>query len=143
MTATYSHADQRLWVLESLRSGPAGRRENLRLLAVDTVGAAAPEVVGVWPRTGLFEQHFLRIDRDGAVLLFSSSSRARVHLTAKLSPARGNIRLVGFGVRPRSLLQSPVVDEKGYWLIEAGVAPVRVANLGLGGAPWSDLGRCF
>lgn len=116
-----------------------------RLLGVGGMASvfAAPEVVGLWPRTGLFDQHFLKIDRDGAVLLFSSSTLLRGHLIAKLNPKRGDVRLAGLGVRSRSLVQAPVVDEKGYWLLEAGVAPTRLASLGLVGAPWADLGRCF
>lgn len=37
-----------------------------------------------WPRAGLFQQHFLRTDRDGAMLLVASSTKHHSHALVRL-----------------------------------------------------------
>ncbi|MCC6899792.1 MAG: hypothetical protein IT377_12505 [Polyangiaceae bacterium] len=79
------------------------------MLTVDPDTGQA-RVLGQWPRLGLFEQHCLRTDRDGAMLLFASSKKHQLDAVVRLELADGNLAPSGFRIRPRALALPPVVD---------------------------------
>lgn len=115
LAATYNHADGRLWILDEL---PHAKGKQARLLSVEPESGRT-RVLGSWPRAGVFEQHFLRTDRDGALLLVASSKKLHGHALVKLDVSGDELRPVGFRIRPRALAHPPVVDAAGYWLVTA------------------------
>lgn len=115
LAATYNHVDGQLWVLDEV-PGPKG--PHARLLRVDPTSGRR-ELLGEWPRAGLFQQHFLRTDRDGAMLLVASSAKHHSHALVRFTLQDGSLRLTGFRIRPRALAHPPAVDAAGYWLIKA------------------------
>lgn len=72
---------------------------------------------GEWPRFGWFDQHFLRTDRDGGVLMIASSKKHHHHAIVRLELHDEKAVPSGFRMRPRALAHAPVVDAAGYWLI--------------------------
>jgi hypothetical protein len=115
LAATYSPADGRLWILD--RFGDIA--PFVRLVRLDlTVGV--PVVVGTWPWTWSWDQHYLLQDRDGQVLLYSSSSSWALdeHAVARLRSAgmSADERIVveKLAIEPGMMPIPPVVDMAGY-----------------------------
>src|SRR5262249_37513701 len=73
--ASWSHRDHRLWVLD-VREVEGDTM--FRLVRIDPYLGAA-QVIGEWPRRADAEHRWLVVDRDGQVLLVSSSSSAARH----------------------------------------------------------------
>lgn len=115
LAATYNHIDGQLWVLDQV-SVPNGVRA--RLVRVDPTSGRR-ESLGEWPRVGQFQQHFLRSELDGSVLLVASSAKHHLHALVRFVVDQGMLRPTGFRIRPRALAHPPVVDAGGYWLITA------------------------
>ncbi len=143
LAATYSYRDDHLWILDEVREGT--HLPMARLTRVHA-GTGVAEVVGTWPRLKLFESHWMMLDRDGAVLLFASSSHTRAHWVFKLNPDTG--ALEGMRRRNGMLAMRPSVDMGGYsFLVQnsASQSPtvVRRADLDLVPAGWQGVGQCM
>ncbi len=82
LTATYSDHHRSLYVLDRTGSGWATK---IRLVRVSLPYGTAT-VIGQWPRTGLFQSHFLTVSEDGSLLLGASSTAGPgYHLVARIT----------------------------------------------------------
>ncbi len=145
VAATFNANDGKLWIMDEI-SGPMGVRF-ARLVTVDP-DSGRSEVLGQWLRLGLFEQHYLRIDRDGAMLVFASSKKHHVNAVVRLELTDGKLTPAGFRIRPRALALPPAVDAAGYWLVTrkpTGKLDVdRLEDLSLVPAPGlAQVGQCW
>ncbi|MBK9002140.1 MAG: thrombospondin type 3 repeat-containing protein [Myxococcales bacterium] len=145
VAATFNFTDGQLWVMDEI-AGPLGTRV-ARVLTVDP-DSGRSEVLGTFPRLGLFEQHFLRTDHDGAVLLFASSKKHHLNAVVRLDRKNGTLTPAAFRIRPRALALPPVIDAAGYWLVTSktnGKLDVeRLEQLSLVPAlGLSQAGQCF
>jgi hypothetical protein len=144
--ASYDASKRELWVLDQV----AGKHPHLirrRLLTMNP-GTGETRVLATWPSLGLFDQYFLRIDRDGSLLLFASSTQTRKHVVMRLSRTSSGVALKGAGFRLGKLEAAPVVDEAGYWLFvrklkNKPVRAERLDDLGLKQVPWIAVSNCF
>lgn len=146
VAATYAYADGNLWVLDEVR-GVLGLKMR-RLLQIDAKTGQA-NVVGAWPRLGIYDKHWLGIDKDGSVLLTASSSRLQGgHTIVRLATA-GPAKVTGVFSGPRALAMAPIVDRSGYTLIGpkravgAAADVRRLDELGMGAGAWSHLAGCL
>ena len=117
LAATVATADGMLWVLDEYRA--FGWLRLARLVRIDTL-SGEHELVWQGPRLGLFDRHWLGVDRDGQVLLFGSSERFRKHVTVRFEATpfvlgTAQPRLMRFG--RGDLLGEPLVDAHGYQFI--------------------------
>jgi hypothetical protein len=145
LAATYSFADHTLWVLDSSKKGAGGQ---ISLTRLDPI-TGEKHTIGTWPKLGLFDQHWLLIDRDQGVLLVASSSLLHQHVVLKLQAKGNGASLEGVRMAPHSLAFAPVVDEAGYWFVvrkpgaKTPVLVERLETLDLKRGPWSKLGACL
>ncbi len=65
----------------------------------------------------LFDGHWLRLDRDGTLLLAVSSSTMKQHAILRLDVSGTTPAVLGVHVGKDALVQGPVVDVAGYWLV--------------------------
>lgn len=112
LAATYNHHDGLLWVLDEVvaKKGTAARLASIEPESGKVV------VRGEWPRTGSFDVHYLRADRDGTLLVFASGTKQNHHAILRFETA-GGLKATGFVQRAQALAHPPVVDMAGYWLI--------------------------
>ncbi|MCC6648039.1 MAG: hypothetical protein IT374_21035 [Polyangiaceae bacterium] len=132
LAATYQPSRQgaaagRLWILDERGSHWAKRA---RLWLVDAESGAATKA-GEWPRLGWFDEQWLALDRDGAVLLSTSSERLRVHVIFRVDAgAQGGLTASPVRVESGWLTAAPSVDVAGYGLLvrhRRGALPVPVS----------------
>jgi hypothetical protein len=115
VAATYHVFDHSLWVLDDVGHG-WGR--SMRLLRVSPFDGTVEEVAR-FPRSGLFDNHWLVSDHDGRLLVASSSSVFRRHLLVK--------------IRLRQTDQGSKLDvERTFFGKGELLAPPRVSNAELG-----------
>jgi hypothetical protein len=120
LAASYSFATDELFVLDETPSGLA------RLWAV-RARSAETRMLGTWPRHAEWNQHWLVVDRDGALLLASSKDAASAppkggkkqeHAIARIDVrVRSELRVDGIERGNRALVLPPVVDATGYTLV--------------------------
>ena len=115
LAATYSYGEGSLWILDEV-AGSKPWVKLARLVLLDpTTGEGT--ILAEWPRLGFFNQHWLRADRDGSMLVFASSSLFNHHAIARVSTSNRSLEVLGLAFRPKALALPPVVDMDGYWLI--------------------------
>lgn len=112
LAATYNHHDKLLWVLDEVG---AAKGTAARLTSIEPESGKVV-VRGQWPRTGAYEAHYLRADRDGTLLVFASGTKQNHHAILRFETA-GGLSATGFVQRAQALAHPPVVDMDGYWLI--------------------------
>ena len=142
LAATYAFGDGRLWILDEHRTGWLWKR---RLARVD-VDHGTVDIVGEWPTLRLFDRHWLRVDRDGAVILAASSRALRKHMLVRLV-ADGSVRVDGLHVGQWDLIVPPGVDMQGITLVKhprrnKGPRVRRLSSVGHGGG-WGSLRGCL
>jgi hypothetical protein len=119
LAATWSHADGRLWVLDQFTTKLANRNlsvTSLRLTRVDIVSGAA-EVLSTWQVQGLTDRAWLVTDREGSILLVTSSSLQNSYAVARVvfeGPAARVERQKTYSGR---LAAPPVADLTGLRLV--------------------------
>ncbi len=113
LAATWSYRDHRLWLLDERT---VGGQKLARLVRVDVHrGVVTP--VGEWPRKTAFDRQWLWLDRDGAVLLASTSKNHHAVARFEVPPlvAHGTIG-VGIAIDSHALAFAPIADVGGYSL---------------------------
>lgn len=118
LAATYSSADDSLYVLDHTREGQAR-------LWIHGITTGKSKVLGQWKRHPAWNRHWLVIDTDGSVLLASSNTRERRHAIAHITTSREKNptapKVDGIARGRRVLLLPPLADGAGYTLVKAGV----------------------
>ena len=112
LAATYSFADQGLWVLDQFTD--SDHEPRLRLSLLDPHGGFASQLATWRPSEG-FHRWFFSIDRDGSILLTRATERRYVTVrlrTERTSLPRAHITSI-FG-QEGTLLMAPVVDDNNY-----------------------------
>ena len=115
-----------------------------RLVEV-VVDNPAATVLATWPRDPDWDRHFLVVDRDGALLLASSSSQQNKHAIARLDVLEPNALVVdGIDAGNRPLAFPLLVDSAGYTIVlkknASQLERVRKLELDLSPATIADLG---
>ncbi len=145
LAATWSPVDRRLWVIEDTGTGSHRRERIVRVRP----GTGEADVFGTWPRGGLFDQHWLVVDRDGSMLVVASSQQPNKHVVARIAIGdRDDLDVEGVWVAKGTLATAPSVDPDGYsFPISTGPTTlprvVRLSTLERKHGPWSDVGQCF
>lgn len=144
VAATFSPQDGKLWAIDEQRA-PQRPLVVRRLVSIDP-GTGQGNVVGTFIVPDLFDGHWLRIDRDGALLLAVSSSTRAQHAIVRLDTSTQPPTVLGVYVGKDSLVEGPVVDMAGYWLMTRhGPNQVeqvrRVAELPATSERWLHLAR--
>jgi hypothetical protein len=122
LAATYSPFEDVLWVLDEI-AGPA-KAQSTRRLWLLSPRSGVGSIMGSWTSAGRFDRHWLRLDRDGSVLLFASGKTLRHHAVVRLNHRAGLLEVLGVAFRQGDLAIPPVVDMSGYWLVHR-VAPQK------------------
>jgi len=112
LAATYSFVTDDLYVLDETADGDA------RLVAVH-LGKFTTTTIGVWKRHAEWDQHWLTVDRDGALLLASSTSAKKKRHRITRIDVRGGLPPAIDGVLEgkKPLVLPPLVDAVGYTLV--------------------------
>ena len=107
--ATYEPASGKLFVLDEVPGWFFSSRA--RLLTVDPATGRS-HVVGQWPMFGLFDDFHLVADRNGKLLLASSSAERARHMIVRLDAE--SLAVEAVMPRDRALAFAPVVAYDGY-----------------------------
>jgi hypothetical protein len=108
LAATYSYADERLWVLD--HAPDASGKEQVRLTRIDPVRRVA-ETVAMWERQRSGDRYWLDVDGDGGLLLTITSE---VSNRSKIVRIDAQTLLVLIRGVTGALLEGPVVSDDGY-----------------------------
>jgi hypothetical protein len=115
LAATWSYLDHRLWVLDDVPGDSEGASV-ARLYRVEPY-LGAVQLVGAWRRDPARDRVFLVLDRDGAVLLVTSSTAGAVHSVVRLeaTPYAPQTPLrISLTHSPGALVLPPFADAAGY-----------------------------
>jgi hypothetical protein len=133
--ATYAFASDALYVLDETADGSA------RLSAVDFMSQGVREV-GRWPRHAEWDAQWLLVDRDGALLVGSSSTSRGEHAVVRVSTGAAPAAQ-GIERAPGTLVVAPLVDGAGRTLVlrgaTGGVAVDRKGGFAWAPATFDDL----
>jgi hypothetical protein len=147
LATTYSFRDDQLWILDEVK-GPGGLKR-ARLVRLDP-RTGEFEQIGQWLRLGLFNQHWLVVDKDGQVLLAASSDVAKKHLVIRLDNRAPQVKPTAIRLGQGALAYRPMVDQEGYSFIKRQTKKkkpptVTERSKTLGGIPagWSHLNGCW
>ena len=148
VAATYHAFDSSLWILDEVGYGFF---RSFRLLRVSAFGSTVQEVAR-FPRTGLFDTHWLVSDHDGRILVAASSALLRRHVLVKVryDETETKRRLLvehAYGA-PGELLAAPRVNAVDLELIvqrRPSEVPTLSSHLEFPGAAgtYAHLGGCF
>jgi hypothetical protein len=146
IAATYSAKDGMLWVLDE-KPKIGNLIVTRRLVRVDP-DTGRGTIVGAWVVPNLFDDHWLRIDRDGSLLVVASSSLLKKHAIARIGLSASSPQLAGVHWGQDSLIQGPIVDMAGYWLLtrhnpSQPFKTARLSALKLKPALWPSLANCL
>jgi hypothetical protein len=140
LAATYSPADDRLWVLDEV--GERGRERRARMLAIHPDGNAG-EVLGSWRRRGHNERFALSAEPSGALWVAGWPTSGSVHAVLRLTRAGAALvedgwalsvgRLVPDGARANDEGLTVIVDGRGRAGPEVRFHDVRSLRRGHGG----------
>ena len=128
-SATFAPSDGSLWILEQ-------RTSSYSIVRVNPWTGQATSL-GIWPRGDDWDQHFLAVDRDGAVILVASSQAYQRSKVGRLRVDAGGAAYASFvddeGVVPYTT-SGPIVDSDEYgFIVRDGTGAVtsifRRANL--------------
>jgi hypothetical protein len=140
LASTYSFATDRLYVLDETAAGEA------RLVAVD-LQRLATTTLGTWKRHGEWNRQWLVVDRDGAILLASSTNaKQKMHRIARLDVRKDPVMVVGIFEGKKALVAAPIVDAAGYTLLlqqsqgNTRLKSARFGVLAFGAATLADVG---
>jgi hypothetical protein len=147
LAATFSYRDGKLWVLDEVKHGSLKRA---RLVRLDPATGEF-EQIGLWPRLGLYNQHWLVLDKGGEVLLVASTDVLRNHVVVRFDNHGANFSLDRVVFGQGALAFKPMVDEGGYSFIinkkpdgsYHNTETLRRASLGGVPAKWAHLGSCW
>jgi hypothetical protein len=147
VAVTYSYQDQRLWILDEVKQGFL---KKVRLVRLDPATGEF-EQIGSWLKLGLFNQHWLVLDKDGEVLLAASSDALKQHTLVRFDNHGGGWKLDRVVLGQGALAFKPMVDEAGYSLVINkkpqsafhDTETKRMADLGGIKAQWGHLGACW
>lgn len=109
LAATYSFASRELIVLDE--SGT-----DARLVAIEPARMTA-RVIGTWPRHAAWDRQWLVVDRDGALLLASSSASLKKHAVARIDLRNGGNQVDGIASGRKAFVLPILVDGSGYTLV--------------------------
>jgi hypothetical protein len=110
LSATYSWADRRLWVLDEIATD---HRTETRLLRIERE-TGAYEIVARARSSREFDKHGLIVDPAGNVLLYASSSRHDRHRLAQITVKPSSFGFAVTDSERRALITAPMVDLHGY-----------------------------
>jgi hypothetical protein len=145
LTATWSYLDHRLWMVDEVPVDSEGDME-ARLYRVEPY-LGAVQLVGAWRHQPERDRVSLVLDRDGAVLLVTSSTTRAAHSVVRFEAtpyaARKPLR-VSLRHWPGALAGAPFADAAGYSFAlrgPEGTAQLeRRTELGLLSGELSDVG---
>ena len=143
LAATRPYRDGKLWILDEVRAGWLRFARLVRL----NPGTGEAEVLGKWPRIGLFDQHWLILDLEGNVVVAASSSRTKRHALIRIRLDGPKPHVDRVHVAQGELAMAPWVDAGGYALPIArkGKLPKILRQESLAGrkGAWSDMQGCL
>ena len=144
LAATNAFGDDRLWVLDEVRKGYLRVR---RLVRLDPQSGLV-DVVGEWPTFGLFDQHWLLVDRDGAAVLAASSRMLNKHMLVRLKVNAGGVHVDGLHIGQWDLVGAPAIDMAGIWLVrrpskKQGARVLRLDTIERVPTGWTEVGACL
>jgi hypothetical protein len=136
--ATYSFYERKLWILDDVDPpGHPFKQRRIVLLDPDTGRA---QVIAAFPRLGMFDDYWFRVDRDGSMLLFASSRVFEKYVVVRLHASNGQLQILGVRAGHGELVAPPAVDMQGYWLVtqhgKKAAEPERLGDLGLTLPKW-------
>jgi hypothetical protein len=111
LSATYSWADRRLWVLDQIER--VDHSMETRLLRIERETGAF-EVVAKTHSSGEFDKRGLVVDPRGNVLLYASSTRGDRHRFAQVTVKGSSFGVAVTDRERRALITAPIVDLNGY-----------------------------
>ncbi len=111
LSATYSWADRRLWVIDEIQR--ADHKMETRLLRIERETGAF-EVVAKARSSGVFEKRGLVVDPQGNVVLYASSTPADRHRLARVTVKPSSFGVAVTDSERRALITAPIVDLHGY-----------------------------
>lgn len=142
VSATYSFRDGKLWVLDNFKAG----WEWARLVRIN-IETQEAEILGVWPKLGFYNRHWLLVDQDGSVLFVASSDKINKHTVIRLDNSGPEVKISLARMAPKSLAFAPVVDSVGYWFAAGNAKKPpkleRLKTLEAKGGKWSHLAECL
>ncbi len=112
LAATYLVSTHSLYVLDL----PAGNQVRLAALTVDG-GVPRAAALGTFSRSAAWNQVYLLPDRDGALLVASSSASLRKHAIARIDVTASPPLVEGVEKGNRDFVLPPIVDAAGYTLL--------------------------
>ena len=144
--ATYTYGDGAMWVLDEVRGALGLRFARLVRVGLDGSGA---KVMASWPKVGVYDTHWLLVDRDGGLVLVASSTKTLSHAVAKLSTSGGGLHVAALRFAQGGLAVPPVIDRNGYRFFvkrhkkDHLVDTVRLDALAPSSLPLGHVGGCF
>jgi hypothetical protein len=148
LAATWSYLDHRLWMVDEVPVDSEGDME-ARLYRVEPY-LGAVQLVGAWRHQPERDRVSLVLDRDGAVLLVTSSTTRAAHSVVRFEAtpyaARKPLR-VSLRHWPGALAATPFADAAGYSFVlrgpEGALQLERQTDLGLLSGDLSDVGSAL
>jgi hypothetical protein len=144
LASTYDWTQDRLWVLDEYKK-PNGLKMG-RLVSVDA-STGQVEVHGTWPRLGLFQQHWLRLDKEGNIILSASSNLLQMHAILQLRLEREERLVRGWKLGMGALMMPVVPDDAGYWVVtkknNQSLKAQRYESLPLVSTSGLEIGQCL
>ncbi|CAN5364117.1 hypothetical protein BH09MYX1_BH09MYX1_10050 [soil metagenome] len=120
VASTFSFADQRLYVIDHTLAAVGSATDTLRLARVD-IRTEAVETLATCGRNTSFPAHYLTVDKDGSILVTSTSSSGSK--IGRLGvDANGFAYYTKIDVSEGPLDGAPVVDANGYSLFSRAPA---------------------
>ena len=144
--ATYTYGDGAMWVLDEVRGALGLRFARLVRVGLDGSGA---KVMASWPKLGVYDTHWLLVDRDGGLVLVASSTKTLSHAVAKLSTSGGGLHVAALRFAQGGLAVPPMIDRNGYRFFvkrhkkDHLVDTVRLDALAPSSLPLGHVGGCF
>ena len=128
LAATYSFADQKLWVVALSGASTA------TVYRIDATSGVATSA-GTFSYTGAYVRHGFSLDHDGSVLLFAKASSGAAKLAKLTIDSSGHVAASKIDRDEPGLNRAPLVDENGYSLVHDDYTTERLTSLrGLTGA---------
>ncbi len=126
LAATYSYADDHLWVVDKLRDGWFTR---IRLSRA-TFGGGIEELAE-FPAIGAYDEYWLTLDRDGGILVTLARSKKHGFATGRLDlDGEGRVHVTALHKSgAERLLAAPIASASSYAFVVEQAGQVRVDRL--------------